>query len=96
MELQETATEIVRAIDKKRGNVHDVDTTLIHLVEEVGEIARLVYHEKTGRAQAGKDVMAMEVADTFILLAHLASLYDIDMEDAVRKKVEDSKKRFGV
>ncbi len=95
-EFQERAVKIVDEIDAKQKGKHDVDTTLAHLVEEFGEIAREIYNEKIGRDKTNLENLKGEFADVYILLAKLASNFNIDLEDAVNGKIEILKKRHNL
>lgn len=90
------STETITAIDKKMNRDHNVDLTLLHIMEELGEIARIIYNEKTGRAPVAKPALAGEVIDTAMLLAHLASKFDVDLEQATDAKIQELKKRFDI
>ena len=93
-EFQKVSTETIEKIDKKMNRNHDVDLTVVHLMEELGEIARIIYNEKTRRAPVAKDAIGGEFADSMMLLAHLASKFGVDLEDCTEKKMEELKKRF--
>ncbi|MBI2076567.1 MAG: hypothetical protein HYT72_04945 [Candidatus Aenigmarchaeota archaeon] len=93
-EFQRLSTETIEKIDKKTNRNHDVDLTVVHLMEELGEIARIIYNEKTGRAPVAKDAIGGEFADSMMLLAHLASKFGVNLEDCAGKKMEELKKRF--
>lgn len=93
-EFQKISTEMIENIDKKANRNHDVDLTIVHLVEELGEIARIIYNEKTKRVPVSKEAIGGEFVDSLMLLAHLASKFDINLEQATDKKIEELKKRF--
>jgi NTP pyrophosphatase (non-canonical NTP hydrolase) len=95
-ELQKFSTEIIERIDKKMGRDHNVDLTMLHTVEEIGELARLLYNEKTGRASVSKQALGGEFADILMLLLHLASKYDISAEEAIAEKAKELKERFQI
>jgi NTP pyrophosphatase (non-canonical NTP hydrolase) len=93
-EFQEKSTELIKEIDKKYGRNHDVNLTLIHLIEELGEIAREIYNKETGRGKIDKNNLSGEFSDALMLLAHLASCYGIDIEESVKEKFSELKERF--
>ncbi len=95
-EFQKRAVKIVDDIDSKQKGKHDIDTTLAHLVEEFGEIAREIYNEKIGRDKTNLENLKGEFADVYILLAKLASNFDIDLEEAINGKIEILKKRHNL
>ena len=92
-ELQRRATEIVEEFDRLRGGKHDSDTTVIHLIEEFGEIAREIYNEKSGRGKFDKKNFEGEIADMYLLLAQLATTKGVSVESAVAEKIEGLKAR---
>ena len=93
-EFQRRTSEMIGQIDKKAGRNHDVDLTIVHLVEELGEIARIIYNEKTKRVPVSKDAIGGEFIDSLMLLSHLATKFDVDLQQATEKKMEELKKRF--
>jgi len=93
-EFQKRSTEMIEKIDGKVNRDHNVDLTIIHLVEELGEIARIIYNEKTKRVPVSKEAIGGEFADSFMLLSHLATKFDVDLQQAMNKKMEELKKRF--
>ncbi len=93
-EFQRLSTEMIEKIDAKTKREHDADLTMIHFVEEVGEIARLVYNQKTKRAAVSKSELNGEFADSMMLLSHLAMLHGVDIEEAFESKMSELKKRF--
>lgn len=95
-EFQEMSVNLVQKIDAKRDVEHGVDTTMIHIVEEFGEIAREIYTERAHRGKMNKANLEGEFADVFMLLAHLADLHGVDIESAVQSKVAELRDRFGV
>ncbi|MEO0102270.1 MAG: MazG nucleotide pyrophosphohydrolase domain-containing protein [candidate division WOR-3 bacterium] len=75
-EFQNLIKRIYYEKDKKRG----VDGSFRWLVEEVGELARCLRTRKKD-----KEGLKEEFADIFAWLVSLASLCEIDMEEAVKK-----------
>ncbi len=95
-EIQKQSREIIDKIDSKYGKKHDVETTFIHLIEEIGEISRQLYNSKIGRDKLDKENMSEEIADCIILLSKLADSYNIDLEKAITNKIRQLNERFGV
>jgi NTP pyrophosphatase (non-canonical NTP hydrolase) len=93
-EFQKKATRIVQQLDAKQGVNHESALTLMHLVEEFGEIARELYNEKSGRDVIDKENLGLEIADVMILLAHLADCYNINLEKALKEKLKILKERY--
>jgi NTP pyrophosphatase (non-canonical NTP hydrolase) len=104
MEIKEFQTQISKLIDeidtKLRNNgrkdKHDSDTTMIHLLEEMGEISRQLYNLRTGRDKLNKENLAEEIADVTMLLNKLADVHNIDIEKALNDKINILKKRHNI
>ncbi len=94
--LQKMSADMIGDIDKKTGRNHDDELTMLHITEELGEIARVLYNEKTGRAPVEKPALAEELADTIMLLSHLASKKGVNLEEAIEAKRKKLEKRFGL
>ena len=93
--LQKLSAEIVKRIDEKLGVKRGGEFTISQLVEELGELARVVNSERMGR-RVEKRNLAEEFADVLIQLAALADLYQLDLERAVLEKIEILKERHGL
>ena len=76
-EFQDMIKEIYFENDHRRGR----EKTFIWFIEEVGELA-----EEIRKHDLKTDAMEKEFADVFAWLASLANLYDIDLEECVKKK----------
>lgn len=74
--------------------------TFIHLVEELGEVARVVLYEEGYRDPSGmKDLqaeLAGELADAATFLFKLAYQLDIDIEEALLANMKKAEGRFDI
>ena len=95
-EAQAKINELIDRIDGKMKGKHDSDTTMIHLMEEVGELSKQLYNQKIGRDKLDRKNMAEEIADVVMLLNKLATLYDIDVETAIIEKIKILKQRHNL
>jgi len=72
----------------------------LHLIEEIGEIAREVEYlegyRETDDADAARARLATELADAATFLYKLAYQYGIDLEDALRANMRKAENRFSV
>ncbi len=99
MEIRE-AQELVRNHLKKIG-YDKIETTpvhaFLHLVEEVGEVARSLLHKETPRHTKTNTTtprdLREEVADIFWQTLKLASYLDMDLEQAFLEKYEKNKNK---
>ena len=74
-EFQKMIGKIYEKRDRKRGK----ERTMLWVVEEVGELSQAV--RKNNLENIGE-----ELADVFAWLVSLANLYNIDLEEEIRKK----------
>ena len=95
-EFQKLAVKLVEDLDKIRNINHDKDVTMHHLMEELGEIAREIFNDKTGRDKIDLENLKGEVIDLIILTSYLAYLHDIKLDDALQYKLNNFKKRFNL
>jgi NTP pyrophosphatase (non-canonical NTP hydrolase) len=91
--LQELSSKVTDLIDTKRKGLHDSDTTIIHIYEELGEVSRQLYNQKIGRSHLDLKNLAEEISDCMLLLMHLSRLYNFDVEKEMLEKINDLKKR---
>lgn len=68
---------------------HTKQSAVIHLVEEVGEIARQVTSEYHRPEKFDKENLGTELADVMMFIVLLSKLYDVD----ISKEMENSIKR---
>ena len=95
-EFQKLAVKIVTDLDKIRNINHDKDVTMHHLTEELGEVAREIFNDKTGRKKIDRENLKGEIIDIMVLASYLAYLHDIKLEDALKFKLDNFKERFNL
>jgi len=95
-EIQNKSNEIVELIDKKLNVNHDENKTILHIVEELGELTRQINNKNIRNISQNEDNIKEEIADIFILLMKLASLYNIDIEKGITDKIEKLKARHNL
>jgi len=97
-EYQKTIKKLLEDIDSEHPDkTHkNVETTFYHLIEELGEISRQLFNEKIGRDKLDKENLAEEIADCVMLLSQLATNFNIDLEEASKKKILKLKERFNI
>ena len=96
MEINEFKKQVLRVfsdMDKiPNRKEHTKQSAMIHLVEEVGEIAKQVTNEYHMPEKFDKENLGTELADVIMFIMVLSKLYEIDiskeMEDAI-KRVEE-------
>ena len=89
----------VRAFDEARG-WHDVDAahTALHLLEELGEVAREILRLKSYKdpGDGAHRRLHEELADVTVLVAKLANTVNADLETGVRALLARNEARFPV
>jgi NTP pyrophosphatase (non-canonical NTP hydrolase) len=88
--------EYVVEMSKERGFAKSTPLhTLVHLMEESGELAKAVRKAEHLRVDEKSESFAVaeEAADVLIFLLKLCNQYGIDLEQAFRDKEEINKKR---
>ncbi|NIO20454.1 MAG: hypothetical protein GTN76_06860 [Candidatus Aenigmarchaeota archaeon] len=92
-EMQDKAVDLIRRIDERNKGDHGNEAIFAHTIEEIGEIARELYNQKSGRAKLDRKNLAGEIADVCLLLSQLAKNFDIDLQEAVEKKIKELEER---
>lgn len=94
--LQQQLKELIKKIDDKHKGMHDIETTFIHLIEEIGEVSRQLYNEKIGRDKLDKENLKEELSDVLILTLQLANNFDINLELEVENRIAKLKERHKI
>jgi len=80
----------IREIRAERGFVTDPIKIMLHMTEEVGEIAselKRLWSPNYGSFDTER--LREEIADVFVTLSAMANAFEIDIEEAVRRKFID-------
>jgi NTP pyrophosphatase (non-canonical NTP hydrolase) len=86
-EMQNKAVEAVGERLNRKGITPCIDLTMTHLMEEIGEIARQINNGKLKRKEVDIQNIGEEISDSIILLALLASQYNINLEKVLTDKI---------
>ncbi len=73
---------------------HTKQSALIHLMEEIGEIARQVTSEFHRPEKFDKENLGTEFADTLMFIVVLAQLYDIDLSKEMQESISRVKRKI--
>ncbi len=95
-ELQEEAEKIINMIDEKTNASHTNETTLLHIIEEIGEISRQINNPKLKRQETDIENLKEEIADAILLISKLANNYNINIEEAIMSKIKKLKQRHNL
>jgi NTP pyrophosphatase (non-canonical NTP hydrolase) len=93
-ELQKKADEIIDKIDKKVNVEHNLNNTFMHLIEELGELTAELGKLKYRNQNIDMENLKDEIADVVLFLCKLGNIYNIDIQDAINKKIEKLEKRY--
>jgi len=96
MNIKEAQEIVNRVVSERKWETPSSDT-FIHLVEELGEIARNILKMKNYGGQHTSDSkinLDEELADVFYLLLKLSNENNVDLDKALEKKIEEISKRF--
>jgi len=91
--LQKLASDTVSKIDKKFKIKRDSQLNISQLIEELGELTKVVNSKKLRHRKPEKYDLEEEFADVFLQLAKLANGFNVDLEKSVLDKIEVLKQR---
>ncbi len=92
-DLQKKADEIIDKIDEKLGCKHSIDNTVLHLIEELGEVSRELNKPNIRNQEINKKGLGYELSDVLFLISRIANLNDINLEESIKGKIEELNKR---
>lgn len=93
-EFQKKADEVINSIDEKVGVKHDVNSSFIHLIEELGEVAREFNKPNVRGEEINKEELGKELFDVMVFIAKIANLSGIDLEEAIDNKLKELNKKY--
>jgi NTP pyrophosphatase (non-canonical NTP hydrolase) len=94
-QFQKEILEVFSQMDKMPNRrEHTKQSALIHLMEEIGEIARQVTSEYHRPEKFNKENLGTELADTLMFIVVLAQLYDIDLSKEMQESISRVKKKI--
>jgi len=88
MHIKDFQKEVNEIILKKQSG----EVIFLHIVEEIGEIAKQFTNKHLGRENFDLKNLEEEISDSIILLVYLASVYNIDLEDSLLRDLKKIKK----
>lgn len=98
MEITEFQKEILKVFSEMdklpNRKEHTKQSALIHLMEEIGEIARQVTSEYHRPEKFNKENLATELADSLMFVAVLAGLYRVDLSKEMKNSIERVRKKI--
>lgn len=94
--MQNLSWQLIEDYNKKHGLEHNQETVFYHLIEEVGELSRELYHHKNNwrHQEFDKEKFSEELVDVLDKLLILAKDYNVDIETTFENKIAKLRKRF--
>jgi NTP pyrophosphatase (non-canonical NTP hydrolase) len=93
-ELQKKIEEFWEEVNKLKKKKRTTEMVFIHLVEEVGELAREFVNKKERPGKYSEEKLFDAIADILIMAFFLASLYKLNVEELLVKTLKEGKKRL--
>ncbi len=84
-EILEVFSEMDKMPNRKK---HTKQSALIHLMEEIGEVARQVTNEYHRPEKFDKNNFGTELADTLMFIVVLADLYEVNLSEEMQASIE--------
>lgn len=91
-DFQKKIIDFVSKWDKKRNVKPNEELTFIHLVEEIGELAREYVNKQERKQEFSKEEIENAICDILMQTVKLAELNKINIEEAVVKVIEEEGK----
>jgi NTP pyrophosphatase (non-canonical NTP hydrolase) len=95
-ELQNEANKIIESVDKKLNANHNEENTIIHLLEELGEVARQINNKNIRKIAQDRQNIEEELADVQMFIMRLATINNINIENAIINKIKKLKERYNL
>ncbi len=92
-ELQKRVLEVEKKWAAKKGFEFTEEISIIHLMEEVGEIARQLFNKKARPEYFNKENLKEEVIDVILVSLCLADKLDINLSEELINKINKLNKR---
>ena len=102
LEIKEIQNKLAKfAEERDWDQFHSPKNLVMALTSEVGELTELFQWLTEGQSSikddsSKTDEIRQEIADIFIYLLRLADKLDIDIEEAVREKIEINAKKYPI
>ena len=87
--FQKQIVEFLRKWDQKRNSAADEQSTLNHLVEEVGELATQYVNKKERKDQFSPEKLEDAIGDILMQTIRLADLKGVDVQELVSRIIKE-------
>ena len=92
--LQEKTDEIINKMDAKTNCKHDINNTIIHLIEEIGELAKELNKPNIRNKPIDREELGNEIADVLFFITRIANLNEIDLEASINNKIKKLNEKY--
>ena len=93
--FQKAILEVFNEMDKLPNRTeHTKQSALIHLVEEIGEIARHLTNEYHRPEKFNKEELGSELADALMFIVVLAKFYNVDLSKKMTESIGRVKRKI--
>lgn len=93
-EFQQKITDFAEKWDKKRNVTPSEKLNFIHLVEEVGELARQYVNQEKRKDQYNEKEVDNAIGDILMQVVELAHLRGLEIEEIINKIIEEESPRL--
>ncbi len=94
--FQKSVKELFDKISNKRKLEHTEEEVFIHLMEEIGEVARQLTNKKLRKDRFDHKNLGEEISDSIVFLTYLASLYKINLDESLKNDIDKLKRKFKI
>jgi NTP pyrophosphatase (non-canonical NTP hydrolase) len=92
MEIEKFKQEVLRVFGEMnkmpKRKIHTKQSAMIHLIEEVGEVAKQVTNEYHRPEKFNKNNLGTELADVMMFMVLLSELYNIDISSEMKEAIK--------
>ena len=93
-EMQNKITEFAKSWEKKWGVSQDERRTVMHLTEELGELAKEYINMDMRKSKFNKEKLNNAIADCFFQLFYLAEIRGLDLDKLLTETMDEDYKRI--
>lgn len=92
-EIQKRVLEFEKRWETAKNIKFDVDLTMLHLTEEIGELAQQLFYKKAKPDKFNEEKAKEELCDVLLVALCLADKLKINVSEELNKKIEELNKR---
>lgn len=92
-EIQKKVLEIEKKWENAKNVKFDAELTMLHLTEEVGELAQQLFYKKAKQERFNEERVKEEMCDVILASLGLADKLKMNLPEELNKKIEQLNKR---